>query len=54
MTGQRLQVVDKFIYLGSAPSRAVHLEAEVTARTVKAYVAFGRLRRGMESDLTLS
>ena len=42
--GQKLQVVDKFTYLGSTLSRAVHIDDEVTARTVKASVAFGRLR----------
>ena len=44
MNGQKLQVVDKFTYLGSALSRAVHIDDEVTARTSKASVAFGRLR----------
>ena len=44
VNGQNLQVVDKFTYLGSNPSRAVHIDDEVTARTAKASVAFGRLR----------
>ena len=46
MNEQKLQVIDKFtyIYLGSALSRAVHIDDEITARTVKASVAFGRLR----------
>ena len=44
MKGQRLQVVDKFTYLGSTFSRAVHIDDEVNARTAKASVAFGRLR----------
>ena len=44
MNGQKLQVVDKFTYLGSTHSRAVHIDDEVTARTAKASVAFGRLR----------
>ena len=44
MNGQKLQVVDKFTYLGSTLSRAVHIDDEVTARTAKASVAFGRLR----------
>ena len=39
-----LKVVDKFAYLGSTLSRAVHIDDEVTARTAKASVAFGRLR----------
>ena len=41
---QKLNVVDKFTYLGSTPSRAVHIDDEITARTAKASVAFGRLR----------
>ena len=44
VNGQKLQFVDKFIYLGSTFSRAVHIDDEVTARTAKASVAFGRLR----------
>ena len=44
MNGQKLQVVDKFTYLGSTLSRAVHIDDEVTAKTAKASVAFGRLR----------
>ena len=41
---QRLQVVDKFTYLGSTLSRAVHIHDEVNARIAKASAAFGRLR----------
>ena len=44
MNGQKLQVVDKFTYLGSTLSRAVHTDDEVLARTAKASVEFGRLR----------
>ena len=44
VNGQKLQVVDKFTYLGSTLSRAVHIDDEVTARAAKASVAFGRLR----------
>ena len=44
MNGQKLKVVDKFIYLGSTLCRAVHIDDEVTARTAKASVAFSRLR----------
>ena len=44
VNGQKLQVVDKFTYLGRTLSRAVHIDDEVTARTAKASVAFGRLR----------
>ena len=43
VNGQKLQVVDKFTYLESTLSRAVHIDDEVTARTAKASVAFGRL-----------
>ena len=42
VNGQKLG--DKFTYLGSTLSRAVHIDDEVTARTAKASVAFGRLR----------
>ena len=41
---QKLKVVDKFTYLGSTLSRAVHTDDEVTARIAKASVAFGRPR----------
>ena len=44
VNGQKLHVLDKFAYLGSTPSRAVRTDDEVTARTAKASVAFGRLR----------
>ena len=42
--GQRLQVVNKFTYLGSTLSRVVHIDNEVNARNAKANAAFGRLR----------
>ena len=42
--GQRLQVVDKFTYLGSTLSRVVHIDDEVNARIAKASAAFGLLR----------
>ena len=35
VNGQKLQVVDKFTYLGSTLSKAVHIDDEVTARTAK-------------------
>ena len=41
---QRLQVVDKFTYLGSTLSRVVHIGDEVNARIAKASAAFGRQR----------
>ena len=44
VNGQKLQVVDKFTYLGSTLSRAVHIDDEYTARTAKASVAFGSFR----------
>ena len=42
--GQRLQVVDKFTYLGSTLSRVVHIDNEVNARIAEASAAFNRLR----------
>ena len=42
--GQRLQVVDKFTYLGSKLSRVVHIDDEFNARIAKTSAAFGRLR----------
>ena len=42
--GLRLQVVDKFTYLGSTLSRVVHIKDEVNARIAKASAAFGRLQ----------
>ena len=44
VNGQKLKVVDKFTYLGSTLSRAVHIDDEITARIAKASVAFGRHR----------
>ena len=41
--GQRLQMVDKFTYLGSTLSRVVHIDDEANARIAKACVAFGKL-----------
>ena len=40
---QRLQVVDKFTYIGSRFSRVVHIDDEVIARIAKASAAFGQL-----------
>ena len=52
----RLQVVNKFTYLGSTLSRVVHIDDKVHARIAKASAAFGRLRRSIwdrsSSDLT--
>ena len=44
VNGQKLKVADKFTYLGSTLSTAVHINDEVTARMATASVAFGRLR----------
>ena len=59
--GQRLQVVDKFTYLGSTLSRVVHIDDEVNAnaRIAKASAAFGWLhgsiwdRSGIRLDTKL-
>ena len=57
--GQRLQVVDKFTYLGSTLSRVVHIDDEVNDRIAKASAAFGRLcgsvwdRSGIKLDTKL-
>ena len=57
--GQRLQVVDKFTYLGSTLSRVVHIDDEVNARIAKASAAFSRLcgsirdRSGIRLDTKL-
>ena len=40
---QRLQMVDKFTYLGSTFSTVVHIDGDVNARIAKAYAAFGRI-----------
>ena len=56
---QRLNVVDKFTYLGSTLSRNVVIDDEVNARLAKASVAFGRLydnvwnRRGITTETKL-
>ena len=44
VNGRKLKIVDKFTYLGSTLSRAVHIDDEVTARIAKASEAFGILR----------
>ena len=59
VNGQRLQVVDKFTYLGSTLSRAVHIDDEDIAGITKASIAFGRLcgnmwdRNGIRLDTKL-
>ena len=42
--GQKLQVLDKFTYLGSTLSRVVHIDDEVNARIAKASTVLGQLR----------
>ena len=44
---QRLQVVDKFTYLGSTLLRVVHIDDETNTRIAKTSAAFGRLRRSI-------
>ena len=44
VNGQKLQVLDKFTFLGSTLYRAVHIDDEVTARNEKASETFGRIR----------
>ena len=55
VNGQRLEVVDKFTYLGNTLSSVVHIDDVGNARIAK---AFGRLRGSIgtevESDLTQS
>ena len=57
--GQRLQVVDEFIYLESTLSRVVHIDHEVNARIAKVSVATDRLygsvwnRSGIRLDTKL-
>ena len=57
--GQRLQVVEKFTYLGNTLSRVVYIDDEVNARIAKASAAFGRLcgsildRSGIRLDTKL-
>ncbi|KYO45771.1 hypothetical protein Y1Q_0021420 [Alligator mississippiensis] len=43
VNGQTLQAVDKFTYLSSTPSCAVHSDNETDARIAKASVAFNRV-----------
>ena len=40
--GNRLRVVDSFVYLGSALSRNGSLDAEISRRIAKASTAFGK------------
>ena len=47
--GQRLQVVDKFTYLGSALSRGVHIDDEVNAR-----IAFAKATHIFSAKITVN
>uniref|UniRef100_A0A8C5P9E5 C2H2-type domain-containing protein n=1 Tax=Leptobrachium leishanense TaxID=445787 RepID=A0A8C5P9E5_9ANUR len=47
ISGQRLNAVDKFTYLGSILSRSVVMDDELIARLAKANAAFGRLRKNV-------
>ena len=42
--GHRLQVVDKFTYLGSTLSNVMYIDDEVNARIAKASATFGQIR----------
>ena len=47
MNEQKLKLVDKFTYLGTTLSRAVHIDDEITARPAPASVAFGSPRENV-------
>ena len=48
--GTRLEVVDKFVYLGSTLSRDASLDAEIYARIQQAAVAYGKLEKRVWAD----
>ena len=47
INGQRLNVVEKFTYLGSTLSRCVAIDDEINSRLAKASAAFGRLNKNV-------
>ena len=50
MEGNRLGVVDSFVYLGSTLSRNGSLDAEISRRIAKSSTAFGKLEKRVWSD----
>ena len=54
VNGERLEVVDSFIYLGSTLSRDTSLDAEVNHRVQKATKAFGSLEQRVWSDRSIT
>ena len=54
LNGQRLDVVDSFIYLGSTLSRDTSLDAEINLRVQKATKAFGCLENRVWSDRSIT
>ena len=44
VNGQRLAVVDKFVYLGSTLLRSVNIDEEVVCKIARASTAFSRLK----------
>ena len=54
VNGQRLAVVDTFVYLGSTLSRDGSLDAEISYRVQKASVAFGLLESRVWADRGIS
>ena len=53
VNGQRLEVVDSFVYLGSTLSRDGSLDEEINTRISKASQSFGRLEKRVWSNTDL-